>query len=201
MSAESIFRIAFWILCGGLLVMQVYFAAPVQRAGERVRVDRGAIEREGWGYIVVRIIGSLALIVFLALYAINPPWLSVLSLPFTDWLRWVGILLGLGSFILYAWAQDVLGKEWSPHLQMRQEHHMVTSGPYAVIRHPIYTAYLVFMSGIALTTANWFFVGLLGVSIVVFARRIPKEELMLIEVFGAQYAEYIRRTGGLLPKV
>jgi protein-S-isoprenylcysteine O-methyltransferase Ste14 len=164
MSAESIFRIAFWILCGGLLVMQVYFAAPVQRAGERVRVDRGAIEREGWGYIVVRIIGSLALIVFLALYAINPPWLSVLSLPFTDWLRWVGILLGLGSFILYAWAQDVLGKEWSPHLQMRQEHHMVTS-------------------------------------IVVFARRIPKEELMLIEVFGAQYAEYIRRTGGLLPKV
>jgi protein-S-isoprenylcysteine O-methyltransferase Ste14 len=113
----------------------------------------------------------------------------------------VGILLGLGSFILYAWAQAVLGKDWSPHLQMHQEHHLVTSGPYAVIRHPIYTAYLVFMSGIALITANLFFIGLLAVSLVVFALRIPREELMLIEVFGAQYAEYIRRTGGLLPKV
>ncbi len=200
MSAESIFRIAFWILFGGGIVMQVDFAARIQRAGERVGADRGAIEREGWGYIVVCIIGSLALIAFLVLYAINPPWLSVLSLPFNGWLRWVGIILGVCSFVLYAWAQAVLGKAWSPHLQMRQQHHLVTSGPYACIRHPIYTAYLVFMTGIALLTANWFFACLLAVSIIVFALRIPKEEIMLIEAFGAKYAEYMQRTGGLLPR-
>jgi len=200
MSTDSIFRIAFWILFGGLILMQVYSAARVQRAGERVGADRSAIVRERWSYIVVHILGSLALIVFLVLYAINPPWLEVLSVLIPDWLRWTGILLGVASFGLYAWAQAVLGKEWSPHLQMRQEHHMVTCGPYACIRHPIYTAYLVFMTGIALVTASWFFIGLLAVSIIVFTLRIPKEELMLIEVFGAQYADYMRRTGGLLPK-
>ena len=200
MSTDSIFRIAFWVLFGGLILMQVYFAVRVQCTGERVGADRGAIVREGWGYIIVRILGSLALIVFLVLYAINPPWLGVLSVLVPDWLRWTGILLGVASFGLYAWAQAVLGKEWSPHLQMRQEHHLVTCGPYACIRHPIYTAYLAFMTGIALVTASWFFIGLLAVSLVVFALRIPKEELMLIEVFGAQYADYMRRTGGLLPK-
>ena len=201
MSAESIFRIAFWFHFGGLIVMQVYFAARVQRAGEQVEADRGAIEREGWGYITVRIIGSLALIAFLVLYTINPPWLSVLSLPFSDWLRWLGIILGVCSFVLYAWAQAVLGKARSPHLQMRQQHQLITCGPYACIRHPIYTAYLVFITAIALVTASWLLVGLLAVSIVVFALRIPKEEMMLIDVFGAQYAEYMRRTGGLLPRL
>lgn len=200
MSAESIFRMAFWVLCGGGIVMHVDFAARIQRAGERFGAYRSAIERQGWGYIVVRIIRYLALIIFLVLYVINPPWFGVLLLPFPEWLRWVGILLGLGSFILYAWAQDVLGKAWSPHLQMHQQHLLITSGPYACIRHPIYTAYLVFMTGIALITASWLFFGLLAVSIMVVALRIPREELMLIEAFGAQYAEYMRRTGGLLPR-
>ena len=201
MSVDSIFRIAFWILFGGLVLMQVYFAVRVPRAGERVGADQDAIAREGWGRMVVRIAGSLALIAFLVLYAINPPWLGVLSVPFSTWLRWAGIVLGGASFGLYAWAQAVLGKEWFPHLQMCLEHHLVTSGPYACIRHPIYTAYLAFMSGIALITANWFFVGLLALSIVVITLRIPREELMLIKLFGAQYADYMRRTGGLLPRV
>ena len=180
--------------------MHVDFAARIQRAGERFGAYRSAIERQRWGYIVVRIIRSLALITFLVLYVINPPWFDVHLLPFPEWLRWVGILLGLCSFILYAWAHDVLGKAWSPHLQMSQQHLLITSGPYACIRHPIYTAYLVFMTGIALITACWLFFGLLAVSIMVVALRIPREELMMIEVFGAKYAEYMRRTGGLLPR-
>jgi protein-S-isoprenylcysteine O-methyltransferase Ste14 len=197
---ETFFRIAFWFLFGGLIVMQIYFASRVHRAGERVKADRKAIEREGWGYVVVRIIGSLALITFLVLYAINPTWLGVLSVPFPNWLRWVGVALGCASFGLYSWAQATLGKEWSPHLQMREEHHLVTTGPYARMRHPIYTAYMVFMTSIALVTANWFFVALFVVSVIVLALRIPKEEQMLTEVFGEEYKAYMRRTGGLFPK-
>ena len=101
MSTESMFRIAFWLLFGGLILMQVYFAVRVRRAGERVAADRKAIEREGWGYAVVRAIGSLSLIAFLVLYAINPPWLGVLSAPFPGWLRWTGF--GLGVERTVAW--------------------------------------------------------------------------------------------------
>ena len=200
MSTASLFRIAFWVLFGGLIVVQVYFASRVRRAGERVAADRKAIEREGWGYAVVRAIGSLSLIAFLVLYAINPPWLGVLSVPFPDWLRWTGVALGAVSFVLYVWSQALLGKEWSPHLQMREKHHLVTTGPYARIRHPIYLALIGFLTGIALVTADWFFIGLLVVSIVVLALRIPKEEQMMIEEFGEEYKAYVQRTGGLLPK-
>jgi protein-S-isoprenylcysteine O-methyltransferase Ste14 len=200
MSTERIFHIAFWVLFGGLIVMQAYFASRVHQAGERVKADRGAMRREGWGYVLVRSISSLALIAFLVLYAINPPWLGVLSVPLPNWLRWVGVVLGCASFGLYGWAQATLGKEWSPHLQMRDKHHLVTTGPYTRMRHPIYAAYIVFMTSIALVTANWFFIALLVVSIIVLALRIPKEEQMMIEVFGEEYKTYMQRTGGLFPK-
>jgi protein-S-isoprenylcysteine O-methyltransferase Ste14 len=183
-----------------MIGMQVYFASRVRQAGERVRADREAIEREGWWYAIVRAIGSLALVGFLVLYALNPPWLDVLRVPFPDWLRWAGIALGLVSFVLYAWSQATLGKAWSPHLQMRQEHALVTTGPYARIRHPIYLGLLGFLTGITLVTANWFFIALLLVSIIVLALRIPKEEQMMIADFGKAYKEYMQRTGALLPK-
>jgi protein-S-isoprenylcysteine O-methyltransferase Ste14 len=200
MNTESIFRIAFWVLFGGMIVMQVYFASRVSRAGERVAADRQAIEREGWWYAIVRAISSLLLIAFFVLYAVNPSWLGVLSVPFPDWLRWTGGALGSVSFVLYGWSQATLGKAWSPHLQMREEHHLVTTGPYARIRHPIYLALIGFLTGIALVTANWFFVALLVVSIVVLALRIPKEEQMMIEDFGEEYKAYMHRTGSLFPK-
>jgi len=200
MNNETIYRIAFWILFGGLVVMQVYFASRVRQLGERVKADRQAIEREGWGYAIVRAISSLALIGFLVLYAINPPWLDKLVVPFPDWLRWLGIALGVVSFMLYIWAQATLGKAWSPHLQTRAEHHLITTGPYARIRHPMYLALIGFMTGIALITANWFFLILLAISIVILALRIPKEEQMMIEQFGEMYRTYMQRTGSLLPK-
>jgi protein-S-isoprenylcysteine O-methyltransferase Ste14 len=200
MSSETFFRVAFWILFGGLMVIQVYFASQVRRAGERVAADRQAIEREGWWYAIVRAIGSLALITFLVLYAINPPWMEVLSVPLPVWLRWTGVALATVSFVLYIWSQATLGRAWSPHLQTRQKHGLVTSGPYTRIRHPIYLALLGFLSGIALLTANWFFIALLAVSIVVLVLRIPKEEQMMIEEFGEEYRAYMQRTGRFLPK-
>ena len=51
MNTESIFRIAFWVLFGGLIVMQIYFASRVRQAGERVTASQQAIQREGWGSI------------------------------------------------------------------------------------------------------------------------------------------------------
>jgi len=83
---------------------------------------------------------------------------------------------------------------------MREQHHLVTTGPYARVRHPLYLAYSAFVTSIALVTANWFFIALLAVSVVVLASRIPKEEQMLIETFGEEYKAYRQRTGGLLPK-
>ena len=161
--------------------------------------DREAVEREGRGMFATRVVMFLLLLGWLILYAIYPAWLGVLSVPFPVWLRWIGFALGLASLGFWWWTQAALGKEWSPQLQLRKEHHLVTSGPYARIRHPLYTAMFGYGASLALVTANWVFVAF---AVAVFAgmfARAPREEEMMIKQFGDEYQAYMQRTGRFLP--
>jgi len=85
--------------------------------------DREAIKREGRGAFALRVLMFFLLLAWLGLYAVNPYWMEVLSAPFPGWLRWVGFALGLASLGFWVWTQVALGKEWSPQLQLREEHH------------------------------------------------------------------------------
>jgi protein-S-isoprenylcysteine O-methyltransferase Ste14 len=200
MTTESIFSIAFWILLGGVLAMRMFFTLRVRRAGERVMPDRQAVEREGQGMFAARVLLFLVLISWLALYCVNPPWMKGLTAPFPGWLRWVGFALGLVSLGFWTWTQIALGKEWSPQLQLREKHHLVTSGPYTHMRHPLYTAMFGYGASLALVTANWVFVVLAVLVIAGMLARVPKEEQMMIEEFGEEYTAYMRRTGRFIPK-
>ncbi len=200
MTAESIFRVAFWILFAGVFVMRIYFALRVRGAGERVMPDREAIEREGRGMFAIRVVMFLLLLGWLVLYAIYPAWLGVLSVPFPGWLRWVGFALGLASLGFWSWTQVALGKEWSPQLQLRKEHHLVTSGPYARIRHPLYTAMFGYGTSLALVTANWVFIAFAVAVVFGSFARVPREEQMMIKEFGEEYKAYMQRTGRFYPK-
>ena len=200
MSTETIFRLAFWVLLAGVLVMRIAFALRVRRAGERVMPDRQAVEREGKGMFAFRVLMGCLLLAWLVVYAINPPWLEALSVPLPDWLRWAGFALGLASLGLWTWTQVALGKEWSPQLQLRKEHHLVTTGPYARIRHPLYTAMIGYGTSLALVTANWFFVVFAITAIAGLFARIPKEEQMMIKEFGEEYKAYMQRTRRFFPK-
>ena len=162
--------------------------------------DREAVKREGRAMFAIRVAMFFLLLGWLALYAINPTWMGVLSAPFPDWLRWAGFALGLASLALWTWAQASLGKEWSPQLQLREEHHLVTMGPYARVRHPLYTAMLGVGTAFALVTANWVFVLLAVAMIAGLVARVPREEQMMLEQFGEKYKAYMQRTGRFLPK-
>jgi protein-S-isoprenylcysteine O-methyltransferase Ste14 len=200
MTTESTFRVAFWVLFAGVFIMRVYFALRVRQAGERVMPDREAVQREGQWMFAARVAMFFLLLGWLALYAINPTWLGVLFVPFPDWLRWAGFALGLASLGFWSWTQVALGKEWSPQLQLREEHHMVTTGPYSRIRHPLYTAMLGYGASLALVTANWIFIAFAVVMIAGLFARVPKEEQMMIEEFGEEYKAYMQRTGRFFPK-
>ena len=201
MSSESAFRIALWVLLAGVLLMRIYFAAQVRRAGERLTPDREAIDREGRVMFAFRVAMGLLLGCWLALYAIYPTWMEVLLLPFSDWLRWAGFALGIASLGLWSWTQVALGKEWSPQLQLREEHHLVTTGPYCRIRHPLYTAMFGYCASLAMVTANWAFVAFAVVAIAATFARVPKEEQMMIEKFGEEYRAYVQRTGRFFPNL
>ena len=200
MTTELLFRIAFWILLGGVLVMRVYFALRVRWAGERLMPDREAVAREGRGMFAVRVVMFLLILAFLVIYTISPPWMGILAAPFPAWLRWVGFALGLLSLVFWIWTQAALGKQWSPQLQLREEHHLVTTGPYARIRHPLYTAMIGYGVGVALVTANWVFVAFALMVVVGSIARAPKEEEMMLQEFGEEYKAYIQRTGRFFPK-
>lgn len=200
MTAESIFRVAFWVLLGGVLAMRAYFAFRVHQAGERLMPDREAVEREGRGIFVIRVVAFFFLIALLVLYALNSPWMRTLAIPLPGWLRWTGFALGFASLALWTWTQAVLGKEWSPQLQLREEHHLVAAGPYARVRHPLYTAMFGWGAALAMVTANWVFV-LLAVAVIAgLVARVPREEQMMLEEFGEEYKAYMQRTGRFFPK-
>jgi protein-S-isoprenylcysteine O-methyltransferase Ste14 len=197
---ESIFRAAFWILLGALWVMRVYFMIRVRQAGEPRTPDRNAIRREGRGLFAARTVHLIFFGAILVLYAYDSPWLRTLSIPLPDWLRWAGIALGLVGLGLWTCTQSVLGKEWSPQLQLREQHRLVTGGPYTWMRHPMYTSMFCVGIALGLLTANWCFVLFAVAMIAGFVLRAPREERMMLQAFGEEYRVYMQRTGRFFPK-
>ncbi len=193
------FHILFLVLLVGVLAMRVYFMIRVRQAGERLMPDREAVRREGQGVFAARVVLFVLLIAFLVLYLLDVPWLRALAVPFPGWLRWLGFFVGLGSLAFWTWVQVVLGKQWSAQLQVRETHQLVTSGPYARVRHPLYTAMFGYGIGVALVTAHWVFIGLALLVIGGTAVRVPREEQMMIEEFGEAYRAYMKRTGRFWP--
>lgn len=200
MTTDIIFRISFWVLLGGVLVMRVYFMLQVHRARERLMPDRAAIKREGQGLFLFRFIGFFALLFILFSYALYLPWIAKLAVQFPAWLRGLGFGVGIASLTFWAWVQAALGKHWSAQFQLREGHQLVTSGPYARIRHPLYTAMLGISIAFALTSGNWILVAFVILAVLGIFLRVPREEQMLLDEFGEQYRAYMQRTGRFFPR-
>jgi len=196
----SAFRILFFILLGLMLAVRMFFNLRIQRHGESVLPDQQAIRREGASLFAFRFIGFFILIAALVLFAIHHPWLAALDFSIPDWSRWLGFLVGLVSIALTVWVELELGRQFSPQLELRDAHRLVTTGPYARLRHPLYTALDGFGLSLALVSANWFFVVFFLLSLVGLWFRVPREEQMLLDQFGEEYRSYMHRSGRFFPK-
>lgn len=199
MTSESTFRILFWVLLGTVLLMRYYFVFRVRQAGDRVLPDQKAIKHEGKGLFAFRLASWFLMMALLISYALDLGWLDTLHIAIPNWLRWAGFVFGFISALFWTWTQVALGKEWSPQLRLHETHHLVTTGPYAHVRHPMYTGIAGYGIGLALVTANWAFVALAASIIAGLVLRVPREETMLIEKFGTEYQAYMEHTGRWLP--
>ena len=110
--------------------------------------------------------------------------------------------VGALGLLLFARTHAALGLNFSPLVDLREGHTLVRHGPYAVIRHPMYTAGFVLYVGMGLASANpaMALPPLVALTALVGAR-LPREEAMLAERFGAEWAEYAAGTGRLLPRI
>jgi protein-S-isoprenylcysteine O-methyltransferase Ste14 len=120
-------------------------------------------------------------------------------LPATAVVPIIGVAVVTGGFVLAIWARRQLGRNWSGAVTTKVGHDLVRSGPYRLIRHPIYTGVIAMYVGTALITGR--LQGVIAVVLIVlaYARKIGLEERTLRGAFGAAYDEYRRGSWALVP--
>ena len=135
----------------------------------------------------------------------------------TPWLSWADYRLsprgtrragGVGAAILAVavwvfWRSHTdLGRNWSPSLQIREGHTLVTEGVYRSIRHPMYASLWLWGIAQTLLLQNWVAAWASIVLILpMYVLRVPREEQMMLEQFGEAYRVYMNRTGRVIPRL
>jgi protein-S-isoprenylcysteine O-methyltransferase Ste14 len=118
-----------------------------------------------------------------------------------DWMGWLGAVF-FGGAIWLLWRSHVdLGRNWTPTLAIRDEHHLVTEGVFRYIRHPMYAAHLLWAVAQVMMLHNWIAgFSFLLVAVPQYLLRVNDEEQMMIEQFGETYRAYMQTTGRILPR-
>jgi protein-S-isoprenylcysteine O-methyltransferase Ste14 len=121
--------------------------------------------------------------------------------PETVWVWAPGILLTYVGAGLAIWARYSLGQYWSGRITLKEDHQLIRFGPYAYIRHPIYSGLLLAIAGTAFMNGEWRAVVAFLLALFELARKASKEEALLATEFGEQYGEYRRQAGFLTPRL
>jgi len=178
-----------------LLLWAIFYAYWGLAARSVARSQRG--EATGSRVLHMVLIVSAFALVFV-------PWPGVLAYPLlapSPLLFWVGLAvqaLGLGFAV---WARVHLGLNWSGSITVKHDHELIRSGPYGIVRHPIYTGIIVGIIGSAVAFGQ--LRGLIAIILVLAAylRKIRIEERWLVEQFGPDYTTYQREVKSLIPFV
>jgi protein-S-isoprenylcysteine O-methyltransferase Ste14 len=105
----------------------------------------------------------------------------------------------LAGMLFAGWARLFLGGNWSSDVALKQDHTLVRSGPYRIVRHPIYTGLLVALLGTAIALGELrCFLGVL-LSAIAWKIKSISEETLMVQEFGDQYARYREQVKGLVP--
>jgi protein-S-isoprenylcysteine O-methyltransferase Ste14 len=192
---ELLFRLLF------IAIYAIFFGVRIRYRVESARRTPEERRQAGGKAYRLLIIAVLGYIVSIVLYMLAIPWTSWLQTVVPSWLRWLGVVGATSSVLLVAWIHRTLGRQYSAELAIQKDHALVTSGPYARIRHPMYTALNMFSFSLALTTSNLLVLFFAVLIIVPFPWIARNEEKMLLEAFGEEYREYMRRTGRFFPRI
>lgn len=134
-------------------------------------------------------------------------WIATPVFSFADYPLHAGpLMIGSACLVIGLWlfyrSHADLGTNWSITLELRERHQLVTHGVYRALRHPMYSALLIYSAGQALVVPNW----LAGPSyaiamLLLIALRMRPEERMMREKFGVAYENYVAATKRLIPGV
>jgi protein-S-isoprenylcysteine O-methyltransferase Ste14 len=182
-----------WVL--GIIAWYV-IRYPFERRAKRIRVVRDIRTQSD----AVGLAAALFGMAILPAFYIAAGFPRMADYPASAWAIVLGAIVLASALLVFRISHKELGRNWSITLQIREQHKMVDTGPYALIRHPMYTSFLLIALGQALLLSNWVvgLAGLLGFA-VLFLLRVDKEERMMLEIFGPEYRAYMERTKRIIP--
>ena len=178
-------------------VTMIAIRAPHGRRSRNVKVNTSHKTSLETGLLVLAWTGFFIPLIWLA-----SPVLSFAEYP----LRRGPLVAGVICFVLGLWlfhkSHADLGTNWSITLEVREQQRLITQGVYRRIRHPMYSALVLYSIGHALVIPNW----VAGPSnlvafAILFSLRVHAEEQMMSEAFGDEYAAYAARSKRLVPGV
>jgi len=190
----TFFKIAYWL---GLFV-EMGVRAPLRKTWKSsVKVDSRVSVTEKI------LLGLLSVFMFfLPLVYTLTPWLDFANYTLPGWMGWAGVVILVGALFVFIRAHRDLKANWSPSLEIFQEHSLVTGGIYGLIRHPMYASQWLWVIAQILLLQNWLAGPLdLVFFIPFYFLRVRAEEKMMLDTFGEDYRAYMRQTGGVLPRL
>ena len=134
------------------------------------------------------------------LYAVTS-WLGFANYRLPAWAGWLGVAILAVSLMVFWRAHADLGLNWSPSLEIREKHELITRGIYGVIRHPMYASQWLWVIAQPLLLQNWI-AGWANLIFFMFfySLRVKAEEQLMLEQFGDRYRSYMQTVGAVFPK-
>ena len=169
---------------------------PFKRRAKKIGVRKSLFD---WRERSLLGIGLFGLFVVPAIYVLTG-FPASLDRAFVPAIAWLGLVPLGGALWLFRRSHADLGRNWSITLQVREQHALVKTGVYRLIRHPMYTSFFLLGFAQMLLLPNWL-AGLSGVAGagILFAFRVLREERMMLESFGEEYRAYMTQTKRIVP--
>jgi protein-S-isoprenylcysteine O-methyltransferase Ste14 len=180
------------------LIIEMIIRAPLNKQRKQEKMSERRVTGQEIAILLLLLLGGFIMPIIYA--ATN--WLDFANYTLPVWASWLGVLLIAGAVFIFWRAHADLGLNWSPSLEIREKHELITRGLYGIIRHPMYASQWLVAIAQPLLLHNWItgFLNLLAF-IPFYFLRVKAEEQMMLDSFGTQYQEYMKKTGGVLPKI
>jgi protein-S-isoprenylcysteine O-methyltransferase Ste14 len=177
-----------WLGVGGIWLLAAFFTKRSARA-------------QSWkSNVLQRALGLLAFFVgFTRYFQLTP--LTRRFLPSSSAVACVGIALTLVGLSFAVWARFFLGGNWSGIVTVKAHHTLVRSGPYALVRHPIYSGLLLALIGTAVVYNQVRCLLAAALVLAMLLLKIRIEERFMSEQFGSAYRDYKQKVTALIPFV
>lgn len=114
---------------------------------------------------------------------------------------WVGACVTLAGLLFAVWARRHIGKNWSQSVTLKEDHELITSGPYGMVRHPIYTGLLAGFLGMLIAMGSVRGVVAFLLVLIALWQKWRLEEKWMLEEFGQAYTDYARRVPAVVPRL